>query len=244
MKNRIALLIILLFPLVLNSEKLIFGENSLSSGEMILELENSKAVYFLNGEGDGCDGFTASFSNSENIYNFFNVISNCKNKKLKDFKCITKIDEESIKFKEYLLCDNKLVLYNKEKKVNEGLNRKINGIEVITQGLKKGIVTSNLKMREKPSKDSKSFECFFSHLDDENLNNKEITFIPKNYTITIIAKTKAEDYIGGKKNFWFLISPSSDSYNGCLLKNSNQKEGWVFGEYIRFDNQGPAHNSD
>ncbi|TGL90110.1 SH3 domain-containing protein [Leptospira congkakensis] len=236
MKNKISFIVILLLPLALNSEKLIFGENSISSNEMILQLENSKALYFLNGEGDGCDGFTASFTYSENIYNFFNVNSNCKNKKLKDFKCFTKIDEESIKYQEYLLCDNKLVLYNKSKKVNEGLIKNFKGIQVITQGLKNATVTSNLKMREKPSKDSKSFECFFSHLDDESISNKEISFIPKNYTITVIAKTKNEDYIGDKKNFWYLIFPISDSYNGCLLKNSDQKEGWVFGEYIKLDN--------
>ncbi|MCW7471873.1 hypothetical protein, partial [Leptospira kanakyensis] len=162
-------------------------------------MENSKALYFLNGEGDGCDGFTASFTFSDDIFNFSNVISNCKNKKLKDFKCFNKIDEESITYHEYLSCDNKLVLYNKSKKVNEGLIRNFKGIEVITQGLKKATVTSNLKMREKPSKDSKSFDCFFSHLDDENLNNKEISFIPKNYTITVIAKTKTEDFIGDRK---------------------------------------------
>ncbi|TGK77689.1 hypothetical protein EHQ19_18995 [Leptospira montravelensis] len=236
MKKKISFIVILLIPLVLNSEQLIFGENSLSSNEMNLKLENLTALYFLNGEGDGCDGFTASFIFSENIYNFSNVISNCKNKELKNFKCITKIDEQSITYHEYLSCDNKLVLYNKSKKVNEGLIRNFKGIEVITQGLKNASVTSNLKMREKPSKDSKSFDCFFSHLDDENLSNKEISFIPKNYMITVIAKTKTEDYIGDKKNFWYLISPISDSYNGCLLKNSNQKEGWVFGEYIKFNN--------
>ncbi|WP_232374073.1 hypothetical protein [Leptospira chreensis] len=220
----------------LNSEPLIFGGNNLGSDEMVLKLENSSALYYFNGEGDGCDGFKANFSQNENTFNFTNLISNCSNKKLKNFNCITKIDDNSLIFAEYLQCDNKLILYNKNKEIKGNLNRNYNGFEVLTLGLKNGTVTSNLKMREKPNTQSKSFTCYFTHIDDDNIKENEINFIPKNINLTIIAKTLAEDTVGDKINFWYLVYPVSDSYNGCLLKNSKQKEGWVFGEYIKFNN--------
>ncbi|WP_232227610.1 hypothetical protein [Leptospira wolbachii] len=228
--------LILIVPTFLNSEPLIFGGNNLGTDEMVLKLENSNALYYFNGEGDGCEGFKAKFSQNENTFKFTNVISNCSNKKLKNFQCSTKIDESSLIFSEYLHCDNNLFLYNVNKGVKENLNRNYNGTQVLTSGLKNGITTSNAKMREKPNTQSTSFTCYFTNIDDDKLKEKEINFIPKTINLTIIAKTITEDSIGDKRNFWYLVFPISDSYNGCYLKDSKQKEGWVFGEYIKFNN--------
>ncbi|TGL46705.1 hypothetical protein EHQ55_15145 [Leptospira meyeri] len=233
-KKRFTLLF-LAFPTFLNSEPIFFGGNNLGSDEMVLKIEDSKAIYYFNGEGDGCEGFKAEYSQNGNNFIFTNVISKCNEKKMKSFQCLSEKDNQSVIFAEYLKCDNKLFLYNKNKEVNENLNRNYNGFAVITLGLKTGFATSNLKLREKPNLLSKTFTCFFTHIDDETIREKEINFIPKNIKLTIIAKTLEEDIVGEKRNFWYLVLPSSDSYNGCLLKNSKQKEGWVFGEYIKFD---------
>ncbi|PJZ43754.1 SH3 domain-containing protein [Leptospira brenneri] len=227
--------LILVFPTFLYSEPMIFGGNNLGSDQMVLEIENSNAKYYFDGEGDGCEGFNAKSSQNGDNFIFTNVKSNCNEKKLNDFQCLNEKDDKSLFFTNYLKCDNKLILYNKNKAVEENLNRNYNGFDVITLGLKNGIATSNLKLREKPDSQSRTFTCYFTHIDDDKVREKDINFIPKNVQLTIIAKTLNDFTVGGKTNFWYLVFPSSDSYNGCLLKNSKQKEGWVFGEYIKFD---------
>jgi hypothetical protein len=233
-KNKCAFLI-LMIPTFLNSETLFFGGNNLGSDEMALTIENSNAIYYFNGEGDGCEGFKAKSSQNGDNFSFSNVISNCTEKKMKDFQCKNIKDDESLIFSDFLQCDNELILYNKNKGVKENQNRKYKGFDVITLGLKRGIAISNLKLREKPNTQSIAFTCYFTHIKDDKIREKEINFIPKNIKLTIIARTLEEEIVGEKRNFWYLVYPTSDSYNGCSLKNTKQKEGWVFGEYIKFD---------
>ncbi|TGL55405.1 SH3 domain-containing protein [Leptospira ognonensis] len=227
--------LILIIPTFLNSETMFFGGNNLGSDEMALTIENTNAIYYFNGEGDGCEGFKAKSSQNGDIYYFTNVISSCTEKKLKDFQCKNKKDDESLIFSDFLQCDNELILYNKNKGVKENQNRNYKGFDVITLGLKRGIAISNLKLREKPNIQSRTFTCYFTHIKDDKIREKEINFIPKNIKLTIIARTLEEETIGEKRNYWYLVFPASDSYNGCILKNTKQKEGWVFGEYIKFD---------
>ncbi|TGM19057.1 hypothetical protein EHQ82_10955 [Leptospira selangorensis] len=235
MKRKNLLILILVIPFSLFSEPQFFGGNNLGSDEMVLKIEESKALYYFNGEGDGCEGFQAKFSKQGENFHFTEVKSNCNEKRMKDFKCVNEKDTQSLIFSDFLKCDNNLILYNKSKKVIENQSRNYYGINAVSLGLKSGIATSNLKYREKPDIQSKTFTCYFTNTEDEKIKEKEINFIPKDTNLTIIAKTLEEYTIGDKRNFWYLVFPSSDSYNGCLLKSSKQKEGWVFGEYIKIE---------
>ncbi len=236
MKKMKLTLLIFLIPYSIFSEPLFFGGNNLGSDEMVLKIEESKAFYYFNGEGDGCEGFKAKFSQNGDSFIFSEVKSNCTERKLKDFKCVVQKDNQSLIYEEFLKCDNNLILYNKSKEVKENQNRNYYGIDTLTLGLKSAVATSNLKLREKPDLNSKTFTCFFTHTEDEKIKEKEINFIPKTTNLTIISKTADEFTVGDKRNFWYLVFPSSDSNNGCFLKNSKQKEGWVFGEYITISN--------
>ncbi|TGN10335.1 hypothetical protein EHR08_19430 [Leptospira bandrabouensis] len=191
------------------------------------------------GEGDGCDGFNGNFleNNRENIILFYNLKEACSENTLKDIKCKIIPISNSFYFTQKIRCDNNKEYFNHQKPISSGLLKVYKDIKIETLALKSAIAKTNINLRKLPSISSTKFNCHFEHLPiNSKLEPGDFTFIPKDYSMTVIGKTIEKDKIEGKENYWFLVIPATNAHNGCLLKQSDQLEGWVFGEYLEFIN--------
>ena len=103
--------------------------------------------------------------------------------------------------------------------VKEGEKRIRNGIKIITLGLKKGVTTDNVKVREKPSTQSKEIEYI-----EEPFGVDSKKFVPVNTNLTIIARTENKEQVGNWNNYWYLVNVGSN------------QEAWMYGEFVKILN--------
>ena len=117
-------------------------------------------------------------------------------------------------------CDNGIYLRSDKFKVKEGIKGRINGIEAISMGGKKGVTTENVRIRPKPTIDSK-------YLEYSNEIEGKLPYYPKGWDVIIYARTLNKDKIGKWNNYWYYVE---------LVCDSREMESgwvWVYGEFIK-----------
>lgn len=126
-------------------------------------------------------------------------------------------DNDSIKYSRYLKFDDGTKFADKSTPVKgEGLLKKINSVKVITMNKKRGIVKTNVKLREKADANSREIE----YCRDPEMGPCT-KYIPKGDEVTIIARTENKVKVQKWENYWYYVEfPSTTG------------EGWVFGEFI------------
>ncbi|TGM66484.1 hypothetical protein EHQ94_10910 [Leptospira meyeri] len=223
------------FTSMLASKPVIYGPDSLVYHAFFLFFdENKVSLKLLDKEGE-CDGYNGNFSENQdlNTIHLYNLKENCSQNPIKDINCEIINIQDSIYFTQKIKCDNNQEYFNHQKPTQKGLIKYYNETIFESMGLKKAFVNSNVVLRERPFNSSTKFICYFENLPtNSNLKPGNYSFIPKNYSLTVIGKTIEKEMINGKNNYWYLVIPATDEYNACILRDTLQFEGWIFGEYI------------
>jgi hypothetical protein len=124
----------------------------------------------------------------------------------------------SLLYNSYYKCDNGYYIFNNSDKTKINSEITINSIPVLSLGLKKGVTTENVKIRENPDIKSKSI-IFNSEMYGGNLPS-----IPKGAEISIIARTIEKNRIGSWDNYWYYVNVGDYYRKGWV---------WMYGEFIK-----------
>lgn len=141
-------------------------------------------------------------------------------------------DDYSLYYTEYLFVkskNNKHVLINGDQEndnfripvpgteVPEGQTRMVGSTEVITMGMKKGITTSSVKIRETPSPEGKELAYYPA------IFEPELKAVPKDNPVTVIARTTEKQQVSKWENYWYYVQVGA--HDGV----------WMFGEFVKFN---------
>jgi hypothetical protein len=102
-------------------------------------------------------------------------------------------------------------------KTKAGTSKIFRGIPVVTMGLVKGVTTTGVKIREKPSVNAKSLEYITTMFDP----GSEQQSVPEKTDVVVIARTRDKDKVQSWNNYWFLVNV------GVL------NEVWMYGEFVK-----------
>lgn len=106
-----------------------------------------------------------------------------------------------------------------DKKVPEGSKRTIQDIQVTTMGMKKGTVTTNAKIRVKPSVTSKAVE----YLESIYGPGSALEYVPAGTSLRIKARTVDKVKVNEWNNYWYCVDAGM-TY-----------DVWMFGEFIKIE---------
>ncbi|MBP7734584.1 MAG: hypothetical protein KA369_01295 [Spirochaetes bacterium] len=104
-----------------------------------------------------------------------------------------------------------------QSKVKAGTSKVYKGVPVVAMGLAKGVTTTNVKIREKPSVNAKSLEYYKEIYGPGG----EFQSVPANTEVVVIARTRERDKVQSWNNYWYLVSVGFNS------------EVWMFGEFVK-----------
>ncbi|MFB5651098.1 hypothetical protein ACE5IS_10665 [Leptospira wolffii] len=147
-------------------------------------------------------------------------------------KCKIIDSEQDIFYEKFLLCSsnsnidafglgnqhNEFAFGLPDYATKPGKSARFNNIEVVVLK-KKGITTSNVKIRELPNVKSQSIIYYVESYDGPS----EKTFVPNRTPLVALAKTNSLDKIQDWSNYWYLVDLGNDNL------------GWMFGEFIKLD---------
>jgi hypothetical protein len=157
--------------------------------------------------------------------------SNCDKGKLLKTSCKLIKNNSNIFFSKYISCDNDMVLFRYSDYLQDGLIRDIDGIKTITMLNYCAKVNEPVRIREKPSVESKIIKFNINQSSNHCIKQS----IPKDFIISIIARTKEKYKIKSHNNYWYYINTVSrcieegEAYDSCY---GDYKYGWVYGEFI------------
>jgi hypothetical protein len=101
--------------------------------------------------------------------------------------------------------------------VKAGTSKIFRGIPVITMGMAKGVTTTGVKIREKPSVNAKSLE-YITRMFDPGTEQQSV---PEKTDVTVIARTRDRDRVQSWNNYWYLVNV------GVM------NEVWMYGEFVK-----------
>lgn len=136
---------------------------------------------------------------------------------------ITSAAEEVLKLGYKQDWDNRL--YDLGVKAPVGEITRIDGVEAVMLGNKKGITIDAVNVRKKPSASAEKVE--FIGLVGDEMKHVTTSVLQKNTPITVLAKTPQKDKVGKWENHWYYIQ----FVDG--LPDQNVYKAWAFGEFIR-----------
>lgn len=114
--------------------------------------------------------------------------------------------------------------------------RKVNGIEIVMLN-KKGVVTDNAFLREKP--DTKSKKIMYRFDSNGEGNTKYEYFLPLDFQFTVFGRTTTKYKVGEWENYWYYCNLNigggySDA--GCIVEGDDnyiEPRCWIYGQFIK-----------
>jgi len=143
--------------------------------------------------------------------------------------CSIRTTPDDLYYYKYLTCiskknknavatnDASMPLPVEQSRVKSGTSKIFKGVPVITMGLAKGITITNVKIREKPSVNSKSLEYYKEIYGPGG----EYQSVPAKTEVVVIARTRDREKVQSWNNYWYLVSVGFNS------------EVWMFGEFVK-----------
>lgn len=139
------------------------------------------------------------------------------------------MDDYSLYYKEYLFFESRynheLLMEGKENdsfrlpvpgsEVPEGETRMISKWQVVTMGMKKTLTNSSAKMRKTPEESGEEVLYYPAIFESEQKS------VPKNTTVTVIARTMEKYTIGHKENYWYYVQTGASD------------AAWIWGEHLK-----------
>lgn len=115
--------------------------------------------------------------------------------------------------------------------IEAGSRRSIDGIPVLTMGLRGAAATTQLKYRAMPETTAAEFSCKFESPSGQQ-NYQETPYIPQGTHMKVIARTQNQAKVEQWTNYWYYVRPAGDWYaGGC-----EPAQGWVFAEFVSLQN--------
>jgi len=152
----------------------------------------------------------------------------------KELKCKLIPMKNSLFYLEKLFCNNKLEIININKKVQDGMTRTFKNTKVVIKNTQMK-ATSNLKLRDMPNLKSKQITYIYGTKNDPVLLTKFLkrSYIKKDLTVKVIAKTVSKFKVKKWNNYWYYISIDSLTQTGPYHSAYSKTYGWVFGEFLK-----------
>lgn len=175
------------------------GRFSIKGGRLELTMENSKTGPFC-GVMTIRDGVLASDVSSAKYKNYILF----KADQVKDL---------------YFNQDLKIWDYNSRLKEGEALS--INGIDAVAMGAKDALTTTTVKVRETPGTTGK--EIHYSYEEEGSETTVTVKALPKNKSLTVLARTKEKIRVGKTSNYWYYVE--FETY-------ISYTKGWIYGDFV------------
>ncbi|TGM10996.1 hypothetical protein EHQ81_18055 [Leptospira selangorensis] len=99
---------------------------------------------------------------------------------------------------------------------------KIQDVDAVIIEPRTAIARANIKIREKPSLSSKSYNC---RLESEEF----VPFFPKGRELALHARTLKKEKVNGKEAYWYFVRPDLDGYVSCSVDTNYTSLVWIFG---------------
>jgi len=143
--------------------------------------------------------------------------------------CSVQSDATSIYYYKYFVCTsqkNKNAISTnvasmtcpvENSKIKAGTSKVYKGISVVTMGQVKGSTTTSVKIREKPSINSKSLEYTKELFAPDSVQQS----VPANTEVVMIARTRDRNKVQNWNNYWYLVNV------GVM------NEVWIYGEFVK-----------
>ena len=212
---------------IINNEWTTHGELFSYGNILTFKNDNTYTEEFL---GEGCGVLNSgTYSLSEDIVTLIGKNNpECPSEDL-DEKRNCKINKESKDpfFSKSIICGKNL--YFGEKKPI-GTIILINDIESVIIETIVVSAQTNIKVREKPSLNSKSYKCYFNV---DGINVSELTYFPKGRELILIARTSKKEVIDKIEDYWYFAQQDFDWYEHCSTSNKYTSRVWVFGGYLK-----------
>jgi hypothetical protein len=120
-------------------------------------------------------------------------------------------------------CDGDSQYFRKNSRLEEGVQRTVDGRAVLTMGQPNWKTTTNVKYRAEPHMAATAYKCKYG-----DTNPVEYDYIPEGRSVTVIARLPELERVGDWTNYWYYVQPEDDWYaGGC-----DPRRGWVFGEFL------------
>jgi hypothetical protein len=113
-------------------------------------------------------------------------------------------------------------LYDLSSRAAENMVTRVNGVEAVTTGCRKGITTDAVNLRKRPSATAEKCEFF-----GDPVKQDKTSVLKKNSEILVLAKTPRKDSVGRWENHWYYIEFTDARPDQELIR------AWAFGEFIR-----------
>lgn len=104
-----------------------------------------------------------------------------------------------------------------ESKVKAGTSKVYKGIPVVSMGMVKGMTTTNVKIREKPSVNAKAIE----YIKEIYSPDSSLPSVPAKTEVIVVARTRDRDKVENWNNYWYLVSVGVNS------------EVWMYSEFVK-----------
>jgi len=136
---------------------------------------------------------------------------------------------KKITLKTFYLKFKELMLWDTSSAAKEGKSVSIQGIDAVTMGVKKAVVTAPLKMREKPDQKGKEINITCEHCCDDDVP-KVLKSLPKGQELLVLARTRDKRTVGKWNNYWYYVE---FRYDMDIYVCKTQR-AWVYGEFVKF----------
>lgn len=148
--------------------------------------------------------------------------------------------EADLYFQEEIICQpGKWRFYNITKPVPEGSRKFIGKLPVITMASRRGLTTTNVKLRKKPDVSGAVLPFFESCVDQvkpgcatqipetgaTELPHRRIEYVPQGTALILVARTETMQSVQKWKNYWYFVKATTSS-------NEITRQGWIFGEFV------------
>lgn len=139
-------------------------------------------------------------------------------------------DMESPKYRRYLLFKagelgrlyirEDLKIWDYSSLVREGELLSVRGVDAIAVGGKSAVTSAVVKVRETPGISGKEINYTY---EDEEGTKVTVRALPKDTSLTVLARTKDKDRVGKWNNYWYYVE---------FEKYIEYTRGWVYGEFV------------
>ncbi len=197
-------------------------------------------TYYEYFEGEGCGGYEGTYRIEGDYVILKPEKGECTPKSpMPVRKCELSPAFDHLDYTMFLSCGEGESYAREESKVPAGEKREVYGRQVIMMGRAKGRITTGAKIRSDPGLTAPSYVCSYDNpfmgYNPPHVKPVDLPYLRENTYLTILARLPEKSQVQKWTNYWYYVRPSFGMADGCKENGQFRAEGWVFGEFIKFD---------